>query len=177
MKHIATPLLVSLTMTISLGCSSPDGRLAELADRVVTQQSEQNARTAQQAQEIAEASRELVEADALSRREMIEAHQRLQGDVSEQRLLVDRQRDKLESERRQIASERQRAPVVAGAITAAGLLIAMLLPLVVSVYLLRYLAAAPEPAPEPVQLLTEELISSDSPPVLADETTRPRISS
>src|SRR4051794_807167 len=99
MKWSMLPLILMVPL---IGCGSPDERYAELADRVVTQQSQQNAQSAQQTQQIAEASRQLVEADAQSRRELIQAHERLQGDVGQQRLIVDRQRDALESERRQI---------------------------------------------------------------------------
>src|SRR6478735_2050847 len=102
MKWSLAPLIL---MTTAIGCGGPDTRYADLADRVVTQQAQQNAQAAQQTQQIAEASRQLVEADAQSRRELIEAHEHLQSEVGQQRLIVDRQRDVLEAERRQLAAD------------------------------------------------------------------------
>ena len=145
-------------ITIMSGCANRDDRLGNLAERVVTEQSQQNVRNAEQTEQIAAASRELVEADARSRQAIVEAHQTLQSDVAQQRSIVDSQRDALEEERRQLARQRQQAPVVGNAIGAAGLLVAAVLPLVLGIYLLRYLVQSPEPAVELVELLTENVV-------------------
>ncbi len=170
MKWWIPPLLIAV-----IGCGSPDDRYAGLAERVVDEQSKHNAHAAQQTQQIAEASRELVAADARSRQEMIEAHEHLQSDVGQQRLIVDRQRDALEAERRQIAATRQQAPVVASAIGGAGMLLAMVLPLVLAIFLLRYLAASPEPTIELVELLSSELISTETQPRLVEQRAEERV--
>src|SRR5689334_14769424 len=137
---IAFPILMLTT-----GCGNSD-RFGEIADRIVTEQTRQNAEVTRQTGQIAEASKQLVAADAQARKELVEANEHLQSEVGQERRIVDQQRSALETERQQIAAQRQRAPVIADAISGTGLLIAMVLPLAVAVYLLRYLATSPEPA-------------------------------
>ena len=125
------PILSAVLLTA--GCSSQDERLARFAERAAERQAEQNRRMAELQQEVAEGSRELVEADAQSRVEFTALHKDLQAERGE----VGRQRDALEEERRDIAARRVTDPLVAAAVTDAGLLIACVLPLVLCWHLLR----------------------------------------
>src|SRR5579859_6665142 len=56
-----------------IGCSSSDERYVELSQQSVARQAEQNQQIARQSQQVAEAAHELVQADARSRAELIEA--------------------------------------------------------------------------------------------------------
>lgn len=152
-------LILGLILLLALVGCEEDEKMAELARQTTAEQARQNERAAQQTQQIAEASKHLVEADSDSRRELISAQRDLQGDVSEERRVVDERLDALEGERRRIALERQQAPVVAQALLTIGAIIASLLPLSVAVYLVRYLATSHEPGVELGNLLAEDLVS------------------
>jgi hypothetical protein len=135
------------------GCDK-DKRLAEQAERNAARQAEQNVRMAEAQREVAEGSRRLVEADAEARKEMVA----LQREVQTERVDIGRQRDSLESDRRQIAEQRYSDPILADAITQIGLLLACILPLIVCWQLLRRPA---EPADESAvaQLLLQDLVA------------------
>ena len=62
-----------------IGCSSSDDRYVQLSQQSVARQAEQNRQMAQQSQQVAEATHELVQADARARAEMIEAQRSLEG--------------------------------------------------------------------------------------------------
>lgn len=109
-----------------LGCSRDDESLTELAQESMRQQARQN-------EEIAKASRELVEADAQARRELIIAQQGLQDQQAE----IHAQHSALESERKEIARQRSRDPIVAAAIVTLGTLLAAVAPLVLAWFVLR----------------------------------------
>ena len=127
-----TMSILSLAL-LAAGCSSGDERLARFAEAAAERQAEQNRRMAELQQEVAEGSRELVEADAKARSDFAVLHKDLQSERSE----VGRQRDALEEERRDIASERVTDPLIAAAVMEAGLLVACVLPLVLCWHLLR----------------------------------------
>ena len=118
---------------ITVGCNSGDERLVELSRQSADRQAEQNRLVETNNRQVLEATDRLVEADAKSRTENIELHRQIEAERSG----VNQQRDALEQERRQIAQERNRDPIVADSILAVGELIAAILPLLVCVFLLR----------------------------------------
>ena len=172
--------LAAILMLVAVGCDSEDARLAEMAQRHVHEQAEQNKRMADLQKEVAQGARELVEADAQSREQFVAMHRDAQAERAE----IGLQRDALEAERREIATQRHRDPVIAAAILNIGLLLACMMPLVVCWYLLQR-----KPEPEDPQLVAEVLLedlmaeqplllparrpalgySSDDPPALDDE--------
>ncbi|HEX6985707.1 MAG TPA: hypothetical protein VF170_10030, partial [Planctomycetaceae bacterium] len=115
------------------GCSSGDERLARFAEQAAERQAEQNRRMTELQKEVAEGGRRLVEADAKARGDFASLHKDLQSERSE----VGRQRDALEEERREIASQRVTDPLVAAAVMDVGLLVACVLPLILCWQLLR----------------------------------------
>lgn len=138
--------LCILAITIA-GCSdSKDERLVNFAKETMTEQRKQNDRLAEQSAVIVEktghltqAAEKLVEQDAEARRELIAAQQHLQSELNQQQSTVDAHRTRLEDERKQIAVQRGRDPIIANAITNAGLRLACVLPLVVCVLVIRQL--------------------------------------
>jgi len=115
------------------GCQSESERVAEVAREAAQRQAEQNRQMAQLQGQVAEGSRQLIEADAKARAEM----SALQRDLQQSQAEVGRQRDELEAERRKIASERYWDGILGSSITAAAALLACLLPLVLCWALLR----------------------------------------
>lgn len=151
-------LVIVTTMLLSMiGCNqNENARLAQMAETNLQRQAEQNRRMADLQEEVAEGSRRLIEADAEARREIISAQQQLQAEQAQ----IGQQRDALEQERRKIALERHRDPIIAAAITGTGLLLACLLPLVLCWYLLRQ---PTEPADDAVvaEVLLADLVSNE----------------
>src|SRR5687768_9243058 len=103
-------LAMTLTMIATVGCDSPDRRLAEYAQRATEQQARQNERMAQQSeavarqsQELASAAHELVAQDAVARLELIQAQENLQHEIHVERSWVDKQREQLENDRKSVA--------------------------------------------------------------------------
>jgi len=151
-----------LTISLVIGCESKDERLANFAEKSVQQQAHQNDEIARQSQEVASHSRELAEAahalveqDAASRRELIEAHAQFQTQVEGQRRRLDEQHEQLRSEQKSLATARVREPIVAQAILVSGMVLAALLPLIVTAYALRRLPAT---AASDEELLTDALL-------------------
>ena len=81
--------------------------------------------------QVAEASRELVQADAKARGEIVA----LQRDMQQGQADLGRQRDQLEKDRRQYADQRNRDPILANTILDVGTILACLLPLVLCIVL------------------------------------------
>lgn len=141
---LSLPILALLT---AIGCSSRDTRderLAEATRQALEQQSKQNefiagqaTSVAEQSKDVTETARELVKSDAEARREMIDATTKLQSGLHTERRNIDRQHEKLDDERKQIAAARHRDPIIASALEGFGLILACLLPLVVCVFVLR----------------------------------------
>lgn len=98
---VATGPILILTMMLS-GCTD-DSRVTQVAREAADRQAEQNRQIAHQNQEIAETTKRLVEADATARKEIIASQHDLQGQQAD----VGRQRDALETERKEIAQERR----------------------------------------------------------------------
>lgn len=154
------PLMV-LVMTLTAGCSPPDERLHRLAQQSLDRQAEQNQQMGNQTHEIAKATRELVEADAKARKEVISLQADLQKDVGQERSSLDRQHEDLEKERIQIAAQRHRDPIIAAAIADAAILLACLAPLLLCWLVLRCLREEPLDAAVG-ELLIQEIVSDDS---------------
>ena len=68
--------------------------------------------------QIAEASRRLIEGDAQARRDLLAAQKQLTSELHSERVNLDRQREEMEQERRNIAAQRHRDPMIAQAINA-----------------------------------------------------------
>ena len=136
--------------------------------------------------EMIELQRELVEAEADARNELIQVQQDLvdrdaqcrqdlnalqqesQSAIHVERQSIDRQREDLEADRRDIADKRHRAPIIAAAVTQVGLILACLAPLALCAYLLRSLRSTVAADEAVTELLVEEL-SSDRPSLLPPE--------
>lgn len=143
MIYLPMTLIAMLTMT---GCEPDENRrLADLAERQLQRQHEQNQRIAEMQHEVAAGSRQLVEAEAEARSEMLA----LQKDMQTERATVGKQRDALEQERREFASQQNRDPIIAASIKEIGLLAACLLPLGVCWLLLR----------QPVELANDQAVA------------------
>jgi predicted PurR-regulated permease PerM len=136
MKCRILRLLIPLAVALVAGCDNDD-RFAQLASQT------------------AETAKRLVEADAKSRQELTA----LQRDLQAEQTNIGRQRDQLESERRTIAGQRHRDPIIAAVLTDLGLVLACLVPLVVCLYLLRTDHCQPTANAELAELLTQEIVS------------------
>ncbi|REK48392.1 MAG: hypothetical protein DWQ46_02355 [Planctomycetota bacterium] len=149
-----------MLIVTAIGCDENENqRLADMAERHLRNQAEQNRRMADLQKEVAEGARRLVEADAQARKEMVV----LQREVG-------RQRDALEAERRDLAAKRRLDPLLAAAITHIGLLLVCLLPLLLCWHLLRR-PAEPTDDRAVAELLLEDLVT-DRPLLLPPPTTR-----
>jgi hypothetical protein len=128
--------------------------MADMAERQLDRQAEQNHRMAELQKEVAEGAHDLVEADARAREEMVGVHRDLQAERSE----VGHQRDALEQDRRDHAYQRHRDPIVAEAIAKTGLLLACVLPLILCWYLLH---RRPEPVDDQAiaEVLLDDLVT------------------
>ena len=184
-------------LLIVAGCSSSDDRLIELGQQSCDRQAQQNDTIATQAKQVTETTRQFVEAEGQARQEILEIQSELvdrdaqcrqelntlqretQAAVEAGRQNLDRQREELEAERRQIATERQRAPVIAAAIQQVGLWLACLLPLVLCGYLLYVLRHSSHDDAAVTELLVEELTTDRprfllrGPPATADQLVLP----
>jgi len=146
------------------GCESPDGRLVELSEMSLQRQAEQNRQMAEQSQRIADATAELIAADAQARQEFSELSQDLQAE----RAGINRQRKLLEEERREIAGQRHRDPIIAAAISSCGIVVACSLPLVLCGYLLYVLQHRTAPDEALVELLVADLLAKQPRLLLSD---------
>ncbi|MDA9859190.1 hypothetical protein N9D23_13805 [Rubripirellula sp.] len=164
-----TILVAVLFLATIAGCGrSPDERLAEFAQQSMAEQRKQNDRIADQSQavveeshQLAEAAKELVERDAEARRELIAAQQELTTQLNEQQSTIYTGHDQLEQDRREIAEQRHRDPIVAAVIQNFGLVIACLLPLIVAVYVIRQMQSQGPDHAAVAELLTLELTSDE----------------
>jgi hypothetical protein len=167
------PILLLLTV---IGCSdSPDmrdQRLAEFAEQAVKEQARQNDRMADQSHaiveeshQLAETAKELVAHDAEARRELIAAQQELTSQLNGQQSAIQTGHQQLEQDRREIAEQRHRDPIIAAVIQDFGLFIACLLPLVVAVFVIRQMQSQEPDHAAVAELLVLEL-TADEPRLL-----------
>jgi len=143
------------------GCEDEDDRVAEVAREAAERQAEQNKQMAQLQKEVAEGSRRLVEAEAQARTEIVA----LQRDLQQSQDEIGRQRDQLELERRQIVSQRYWDTILGSSISAAAMLLACMLPLLLCWALLRRPSHDDEADAALTEFLVQEL-SSDTPTLL-----------
>ena len=164
---LALPMLLAV-----IGCGDApdfrDQRLAEFAQQTMTEQGRQNDRMADQSQavveeshQLAEAAKELVEHDAEARRELIAAQTELTTQLNEQQSAIYTGHDQLEQDRREIAEQRHRDPIVAAVIQNFGLVLACLLPLLVAVFVIRQMQSQEPDHAAVAELLTLELTSEE----------------
>jgi hypothetical protein len=150
--------MAMLTFVLSaIGCSSNDDRLVDLSQKSAERQAEQNRLVETNDRQVIEATNRLVEAEAKSRTEILALHQRIEAE----RTGINQQRDALEQERRQIAAERNAAPIIAESIQLAASLITAVLPLLACLFLLRGLFDKPDQNAL-AELLVEDLVSRQS---------------
>src|SRR4051794_40670016 len=107
MIKISIRMVTAMLLLALAGCSSSDDRLVEFARESSAQQAAQNEQTARVTRELAESRTQQV---------------RMQRDLQQQQAGVNNQRDRLESERREIERQRHRDPVIAAAIGTSALL-------------------------------------------------------
>jgi hypothetical protein len=107
--------------------------------------------------QVAEASRQLVQADATARGEIIA----LQRDLQEGQADLGRQRDQLENDRRECADQRNRDPILANTILDVGTILACLLPLVLCIVLVLGLRDHTQTDSALTEILIEEIASDD----------------
>jgi hypothetical protein len=119
MNKLSRVVIFSLFLLAAAGCDEDD-RVAKTATEAAERQAEQNRQMAQLQGQVAEGSKRLVEADAKARAELTA----LQHDLQESQADPGRQRDQLEAERRGLAEQRGRDPIIAVAITTLGMVLA-----------------------------------------------------
>jgi hypothetical protein len=117
-------------------------------------------------EELTQIQQDLVERDAQGRKDLNALQEKTQAASAVERKSLDRQREDLENERREIAGQRQRAPIIAAAIVQVGLILACLAPLVLAAYLLWSLRSTVSEDEAVTELLVEELVA-DQPRLLA----------
>ena len=153
MRRTLTPILAIMILMIA-GCENDEAQLRAWQQQQVEylgKQSEQNAA----------AAKALVEADANARRELA----LLERDLQAERAEIGRQRDTLEAERRSLALERQRTPMIAAAVQGLGTMALAALPLMLCWLLLRN-AGGGTGSEELENLLILNLTSKQSPLLL-----------
>jgi hypothetical protein len=158
-----TALLILLATTA--GCETEDQEVRELMIDLTRRHAAQQESLQRQSQALSETSREMVTADGQARKELIAFQERLQQDVQAEREDLNRQRDALEAERRQLAGQRHRDPLLATALIQAVTLIIATLPVIALILLLRLARQEPE-SPEVNELLVETLLDNPHPRLL-----------
>lgn len=105
---------------------------------------------------------DLVERDAEGRAELNALRRDTEAAIQTERQSIDRQREALESERKVIAEQRHRAPIVAAAITQAGLILACLAPLLLGAYVIYTLRRSSNEDEDVSEVLVRELLAGPS---------------
>jgi hypothetical protein len=143
----AVPLFISLVLA---GCQQEDEALRqwnrESTDRIL-----------QQNDKLVAGSQQLVEADALARREMADLHRELQ----QERVELGRQRDQLEEQRRSAVKQERRETILAAVIQQSVWLLLCCVPLVLCWYLLQGLRTDSDTS-QLEEMLTVELVDERS---------------
>ena len=96
------PILLAIAAITMTGCDENE-RVAKVATEAAERQAEQNVEMAQLNREVAEGTKRLVAADAEARKDLA----KMQHDVQAEQAKVSAQRDLLEAERQEIASQRR----------------------------------------------------------------------
>ena len=172
MKQLLVLVVVAVLAAIP-GCDKPDGRVADMAQQMTREQSQQNQRMVEGSKAIAEGSKQLVEHDAKARQELVELQQDLRQDQSE----VARQRDQLEAERKTIAGQRVQESAAGGICVGFAIILVCLAPLVLAGASLLGLWRSPTPEEEGGILIDEltyslALEAEPEPPALPESASR-----
>ena len=146
-------LVLAIALLLAAAGCEDDKRVVELAREAADRQAEQNRHMARQNEQIAAATRELIEADAKSRQDMVALHRELQSEQA----VVSRQRDALEAERRELAQARQRESLLIPVLQGSGGLLVVVAALVFCAFLLAGLRRGEETPEALGELLLEEL--------------------
>jgi Skp family chaperone for outer membrane proteins len=162
--------LLTVIATALIGGCSEDERLAKMAQDSVQQQRSQNEEMTRLNREVAQGVKRLVESENESRKELTG----LQRDIQQQHADTGRQRDQLEVERRQLATERYRESLLAPVLPHVVLLVVCALPLVLAWYLLHGWRCESQDDLAIGELLIEELVS-EQPQLLPRAPTAPAI--
>jgi hypothetical protein len=131
-----------LVLPAASGCDSGDARLARMSEDAASRQADQN-------REIAH---------------LVETQQALQRGLDDERGKLDQQRTLLEDERRAIASQRIRDPIIANALVGAVILAACALPLILAFFVHRSSCKAEASDTALTELLVQEIVADE--PVL-----------
>ena len=172
-------ILLIAGLATMIGCDG-DRRLAEMAQDATRRQAEQNQEMIRLNREVAASHQRVIEADAQSRQEVLQVQRELierdeqgrqelnalqrdsQTAIHQERSSLDHQHEKLDDERKEIAKQRNRDPIVAAAITGLGVILACLAPIVLAIYLLRTVHRQEPTDAELAELLVQEM-ASDKP--------------
>ena len=158
--NLSPVAMLTMTLLLAAGCAdSRDEEFRQLAQQTIRQQEKQNERLAKQSQQIAEASKHLVANDSRARKEMIAAHATLQKELQTERANINQQLSGLESERREIARQRGRDPIIAQTISGIGLTLACLLPLFLAGYVIYSLNRSSDDSDALSEMLVMEIVA------------------
>ena len=149
------PLVILAAPLLAVLCGCEEDELAKAAREAAKQSAEQQRQLAQMQADEARGANQLVEADAKARAELAT----LQRDLQQDQAALGRQRDELETDRRQIAEQRHRDPLIAAAITSIGLILAGVLPLLLCWALLRHPPLDGEAEAALADFLVQDLVS------------------
>jgi hypothetical protein len=174
-SRIAISVLGTVSVLVLAGCDR-DERLVQATREADQRQAQQNQLIAKQSQQVATATRQLIEADAKARHELIAAQAALETKLQDQRAGLDRQHEGLEQDRREVAEQRNRDPIVAAAITALGVTVAFLLPLAFCIYLLRAVSSPDIGTDSLAEMLVLEMASEQSTLFPSNAVDQPRLS-
>jgi hypothetical protein len=164
MQRKVPPTALIRLMMMSILLSGCDDRVAQVAEEAAERQAEQNTVMAELNKEVAGGARQLVEADAQARQDIIGVHR----DFQNERHRLDTDRNDVESQRRHLAAMRRTSSVLAPAIQTGGLL---LLVSVVLGFCWYAVAKSREDGPltdDISELLLCELLADSSVPISAD---------
>lgn len=151
MRHLVLGAVGAVLAALP-GCSEPDSRVADMAQQMTHEQSEQNERIAEASRAVAEGSKRLVENDAKARRELVGLQQDLRKDQAE----IGVQRDHLEEERHVIAGQRVQESRAGALCVGFAIILVCLAPLVLAGMSLIGLWKSPT-SEEEREVLVEEL--------------------
>lgn len=117
---------------------------------------------AQSRQEVLQVQRELIERDTEGRQELSALQRDSQTALHQERSSLDHQHEKRDDERKEIAKQKNRDPIVAAAINGLGVVLACLAPIVLAIFLLRTVHRQEPSDAELAELLVQEMASDRS---------------
>ncbi len=139
--YLAAAAWMAAALAALAGCESTDERLVSMATEGARRQSDQSREMVRLQQHVAEGTKQLAAADAHARQEWTALKHDVEKDLAE----VGHQRDLLEEERRVLANQRNRDPIIAEAIETFGMMLMCLAPLAAAYFAIKTLQRS-EPA-------------------------------